>query len=73
MDNGAPLESQDAQTAAADPLIEGALRRLSKIESILSIPLGQDGGHDGSGTEGPRITLPELLFRVVMMEKFSLL
>ncbi len=41
-DNDTPLESQDAQAAAVDPLIKDILGRLPKVESILSILLGQD-------------------------------
>ncbi len=51
--NDTPLESQEAQTAATDPLIQDILRRLLKVESILSTRLGQ--AYDSSGTEGSRI------------------
>ncbi len=61
------LESEEAQTAATDPLIQGILRRLSKVESILSTLLGQ--AYDSSGTEGLRITLPDLLSRVVKLDE----
>ncbi len=46
--NDTSLESQEAQIAAADPLIQEIFRRLLKVESILSTPLGQ--AHDSSGT-----------------------
>ncbi len=49
-DNDAPLEAQNAQAMAADTWFN-SLGHLSKIESILSILLGQDS--DGSGTESP--------------------
>ncbi len=65
--NYTSLESQDAKAAATDPLIQNILGSLSKIESILCILLGQD--YDGSGTEGPRITLPGLLSCVVKLEE----
>ncbi len=63
------LESQEAQTAAADPLIQDILRRLSKVDSILSTLLGQ--AYDNSGTEGSRITLPDLLSRVAKLEEVA--
>ncbi len=65
--NDTPVESQDGQVAVAIPLIQGILGRLSKSESILRILLGHD--YYGSGTEGPRITLPDLLSRVVKLEE----
>ncbi len=65
--NYIPIESQDAQAAAADPLIQDILGRLSKSESTLSIFLGQD--YEGSDAEGPRITLPDLLSRVGKLEE----
>ncbi len=67
--NGASLESQDAQPAAEDALIQDILRRLLKIETILSTLLGQ--AYDGSGTEGSRITLPDLLSRVAKLEEVA--
>ncbi len=66
-DNDTPLLSLGAQATAADPTIQDILLRLSKIESILTVLLGQ--GYDGSGTEGPSITLPKLLSCVVRLEK----
>ncbi len=39
--NDTSLESQEAQTAAADPLIQDILKRLLKVGSILSTLLGQ--------------------------------
>ncbi len=65
-DNDTPLESQDAQAAATYLLIQDILGRLFKIETI-SILLGQD--YDGSGSEGPRRTPPELLSLVVILEE----
>ncbi len=41
-------------TAAADPLVQDILRRLLKVESILSTLLGQ--AYDSSGTERSRPT-----------------
>ncbi len=66
-DNETSLKSQDVYVTTADPLIQDILGRLSKNESILSFLFGQDYG--GSGTEGPRITLPDPLSRVVKLEE----
>ncbi len=46
--NDTSLESQEAQIAAADPLIQEIFRRLLKVESIHSTLLGQ--AYDSSGT-----------------------
>ncbi len=67
--NDISLESQEAPTAAADPLIQDILRRLLKVESILCTLIGQ--AYDSSGTEGSRITLPDLLFRVAKLEEVA--
>ncbi len=67
--NDTSLESQDAQAAAEDPLIQDILWRLSKVESILSTLLGQ--AYDSSGTEGSRITLPDVLSRVAKLEEVA--
>ncbi len=67
--NDTSLESQEAQTAAADPFIQNILRRLLKVESILSTLLGQ--AYDSSATKGSRITLPELLSRVAKLEEVT--
>ncbi len=59
--------SQGAQATAADPTIQDILLRLSKIESILTVLLGQS--YDGPGTEDSSITLPKLLSYVVRLEQ----
>ncbi len=46
--NNTSLESHEAQIAAADPLIQELVRRLSRVESILSTPLGQ--AHESIGS-----------------------
>ncbi len=63
------LESQEAQTAAADPLIQDIFRCLLKVESIRSTFHGQ--AHDSSGTEGSRTNLPDLLSRVAKLEEIA--
>ncbi len=65
--NDTSLEPQEAPTTAADPIIRDILRRLLKVKSILSTLLSQ--AYDSSGTEGSRITLPDLLSRVVKLEE----
>ncbi len=50
--------------AAVEPFLKDTN---SKIESILSILIGLD--YDGSGTEGPPITLPHLPPCVVKLEE----
>ncbi len=67
--NDTSLESQDAQAAAADPLIQDIPRCLSKIESILSTLLSQ--AYDGSETEDSRITLLDLLSCVAKLEEVA--
>ncbi len=67
--NDTSLESQEAQTAAADPLFQDILKRLLRVESILSTLLGQ--AYDSSGTEGSRITLPDLLSCVAKLEEVT--
>ncbi len=59
--NDTSLELQETQAAVADPLIQDILRRLLKVESILSTLFGQ--AYENSG----RITLPDLLSRVAKL------
>ncbi len=67
--NHTSLESQEAQTSAADPLIQDILNRLLKVESVLSTLLGQ--AYDSSDTECSRITLPDLFTRVAKLEEVT--